>query len=245
MNTIKLDKKNTKFIGHRGICGLEPENTAASFIAACNRSYYAIETDVQPTKDGVFVLMHDDTTGRTADVDLPIKDTDYETLRNVRLKDKVYGNETENAVTRDYLRIPTLAEYIEICKKYNKKCLLELKGVFDPKDVMRLVEEIREKNYLDEIIFHAWDLNAMIQIREMLPNQQIILNWKNFDDEMMDVLDKYSFDVSLRCDKVFREVVDEIHKHGHKINVWYANSQADTERMINIGVDYICTNIFE
>lgn len=85
----------------------------------------------------------------------------------------------------------------------------------------------------------------MIQIREMLPNQQIILNWKNFDDEMMEVLDRHSFDVSLRCDKVSREVVDEIHKHGHKINVWYANSQADTERMINIGVDYICTNIFE
>ena len=52
MNTIKFDKKNVKVIAHRGVSGLERENTCASFVAAGNRSYYGIETDIHKTMDG-------------------------------------------------------------------------------------------------------------------------------------------------------------------------------------------------
>ena len=55
-NTIKLENKgHTQMIAHRGVCGLEPENTNAAFIAAGNRSYYGIESDVHKTADGKFV----------------------------------------------------------------------------------------------------------------------------------------------------------------------------------------------
>lgn len=52
MDTIKIDKNNVKLIAHRGVSGIERENTAAAFVAAGNRSYYGIETDVHVTKDG-------------------------------------------------------------------------------------------------------------------------------------------------------------------------------------------------
>ena len=41
MDTIKIDKNNVKLIAHRGVSGIERENTAAAFVAAGNRSYYA------------------------------------------------------------------------------------------------------------------------------------------------------------------------------------------------------------
>ena len=47
-------------VAHRGVSGLERENTNAAFVAAGNRSYFGIETDVRPTADGHFVLLHDD-----------------------------------------------------------------------------------------------------------------------------------------------------------------------------------------
>ena len=62
MDTIKIDKNNVKLIAHRGVSGIERENTAAAFVAAGNRSYYGIETDVHVTKDGKFVIIHDDDT---------------------------------------------------------------------------------------------------------------------------------------------------------------------------------------
>lgn len=42
MNTIKINSKATKVIAHRGMSGIERENTAAAFVAAGNRGYFGI-----------------------------------------------------------------------------------------------------------------------------------------------------------------------------------------------------------
>ena len=81
MNTIKFNKKNVKVIAHRGVSGLERENTCASFVAAGNRSYYGIETDIHKTMDGNYIIIHDDTTGRVAIDNLEVEKSTFETLR--------------------------------------------------------------------------------------------------------------------------------------------------------------------
>ena len=50
MDSIKLDTRTAKMIAHRGLSGIEKENTNAAFIAAGNRSYFGIETDVHKTR---------------------------------------------------------------------------------------------------------------------------------------------------------------------------------------------------
>ena len=55
MDTIKINRRNAEMIAHRGLSGLETENSIPAFIAAANRSYYGVETDVHVTKDGRFV----------------------------------------------------------------------------------------------------------------------------------------------------------------------------------------------
>ena len=64
MDTVKFDKKSTLVVAHRGLSGIEPENTNASFIAAGNRSYYGIETDIQFTGDNKIICFHDKTAKR-------------------------------------------------------------------------------------------------------------------------------------------------------------------------------------
>ena len=59
MNTTKFKKGNVRVIAHRGLSGIERENTNAAFVAAGNRSYYGIETDIHRTADGRFVVCHD------------------------------------------------------------------------------------------------------------------------------------------------------------------------------------------
>ena len=54
MNTIKFNHYGTQVVAHRGLSGIERENTAAAFVAAGNRSYYGIETDIWRTADGHF-----------------------------------------------------------------------------------------------------------------------------------------------------------------------------------------------
>lgn len=51
-DTLRLGLQGVNMIAHRGVSGLERENTCAAFVAAGNRSYYGIETDIHRTADG-------------------------------------------------------------------------------------------------------------------------------------------------------------------------------------------------
>ena len=66
MDTEKYRALKTKTIAHRGLSAIECENTNAAFIAAGNRSYFGIETDVHVTADKRFVIIHDDTMKRVS-----------------------------------------------------------------------------------------------------------------------------------------------------------------------------------
>jgi hypothetical protein len=82
MNTIQFDNKDSiQMIAHRGVSGLELENTCPAFIAAGVKSYYGIETDVHVTADGELVVFHDDTLSRMCGVD---EKTESKTLAELR-----------------------------------------------------------------------------------------------------------------------------------------------------------------
>ena len=75
-------------IAHRGLSGLERENTCAAFVAAGVKSYYGIETDVHVTKDKKFICVHDDDLKRVAGLDMSVEGSTFAELRAVRMKDK-------------------------------------------------------------------------------------------------------------------------------------------------------------
>ena len=102
MNTIKIEKKQVRMVAHRGLSGLEKENTCAAFIAAGNRSHFGIETDIRPTLDGRYVCMHDNHTARVAVDDLQIDRCTFDTLRSLILTGK------DGSKQRVDLHIPTL-----------------------------------------------------------------------------------------------------------------------------------------
>ena len=77
MDTIKIHKGNVKLIAHRGVSGLELENTCAAFVAAGNRSYFGIETDVHVTADGKFIIIHDSNTQRVATEAMVVEESSF------------------------------------------------------------------------------------------------------------------------------------------------------------------------
>ena len=84
MDTVKIKKvKEVCMIAHRGLSGLETENTNSAFVAAGNRSYYGIETDVHVTVDGKFVIIHDDNTLRVADINVNVEKSSFDELRKI------------------------------------------------------------------------------------------------------------------------------------------------------------------
>jgi len=242
MNTIKIDKQgtNVQMIAHRGVSGLERENTCAAFVAAGNReTYWGVETDVHCTADGKYIIIHDDNTVRVTGEDMIVEETDFETLRNLRVKD--LGSEE----SRGDLVLPTLQEYISICKRYEKTAVLELKNPMPESSVVEIMQIIEAMEYTDKLLVISFDLNNMIYLRKHYPQQAAQFLLFKWEDHWLETLTQYNLGLDIRYDAITSELVEKVHSIGQKINCWTVNTPEDAARVIACGVDQITTNILE
>ncbi len=241
MDTVKLlNKGNTKIIAHRGLSGIERENTLPAFVAAGNRSYFGIETDVHITSDGKHVLIHDDTTGRVAPrKNISVEGSTLDELRYLSLSDR------DGSVGRIDLRIPTLDEYISVCKRYEKKAVVELKNKIKLADISSIVRSIDDFGYLDGTVFISFDLDNLIELRNLLPEQELQLLSGTYNREVHNNLIKYSLDYDVLYSVLNEKIVSSLHRDGIKVNCWTCDDPEDARRLISMGVDYITTNILE
>ena len=239
MNTVKFDSKSTRVIAHRGLSGIEKENTNAAFIAAGNRSYFGIETDVHRTLDGKFVCFHDDTTGRVAIDNMTIEETTFDTLRKLLLTDR------DGVKGREDLKIPTLKEYIATCKRYEKIAVLELKNEFEKEDIVKICDEINELGYLESVIFISFAFNNLVKLREIYPKQKVQFLTSIYFDELPGLLIKHKFDLDIHFAQLTEERIKLLHENGIEINCWTCDEKERGEELAEWGIDYITSNILE
>ncbi len=247
MDTIRINKGHTRLIAHRGLSGLETENSIPAFVAAGNRSYYGVETDTHVTRDGRFIILHDDTTGRVAQDDIHVESSGYGLVRKIQLKDMCPAAGAGSWILEDRqdLIIPNLEEYIRICQKYRKVCVLELKNRFLPEDTLRLVEDIRSLGYLDHVVFISFSLDNMICLRELLPGQELYYLTGEYNTKILEALKQYRLGLDIYHKALTKEIIEELHGHGILVNCWTCDSREDAERLASWGVDFITTNILE
>ena len=244
MDTIRLNSKHTKIIAHRGLSGIERENTCPAFVAAANRSYFGIETDIHTTRDGKFVIIHDETTERVSlgENNINVEENDYSVVENIVLPDK------DGTKIRQDIKIPLLLEYISICKKYEKICILELKNAFSDEEIKKLVKEIKTTEYIHNVIFISFELENCLKLRKILPEQEI--QWligRNIEvnDELIKILVDNKLDIDIYYKSLNKDNIEKLHSKGIKINCWTCDIKNDAEDLIELGVDFITTNILE
>ena len=239
-DTIKIKNKNgTKFIAHRGLSGLELENTISAFVAAGNRNYAGIETDVHVSIDGHFVVYHDDSTGRLCDKDVKIGETDYNTLKSLTLKPQ-----KNRTIGSDFV-IPDLKDYLSVCAFYDKVAVLELKEKMQPQHIAAIYAETEKYYNPQNLIFISFFIDNLIELRKQQPSANIQYLVQTFNDDILSKLKQYNFDLDIGHWVCSKEVIDICHKNGIKVNCWTVDNPGDAERLIDYGVDYITSNILE
>ncbi len=239
MDTVKINSGKTKMVAHRGVSGLECENTCAAFVAAGNRSYFGIETDVHYTADGKFAIIHDDNTGRVSDMTLSVEESTWDELKVLPLHDKAADR------TRGDLRIPQLFEYIRICKRYEKTAVLELKRAMSDEAIAGIVKTIEDEGYFEGTIFISFTWHNLEVVRSLRPDAAVQFLTTKCDDELTAKLIENSFDLDLLYQAATKELIDALHAAGRLINVWTVDDPAAAETLVGWGVDFITSNILE
>ncbi len=237
--TIQFNKGEIKMIAHRGLSGLERENTCPAFVAAGVKSYYGIETDVHVTKDGKIIVYHDDNLSRLIGIDRKLEDCTFDELRAFRLKD------TDGVTSRADLFMPTLEEYIGICKKYDKVAVLELKNPMEVEYIYAIAETIKAMDWFEKTIFISFAGENLVALKKAYPTATAQFLTETTSDADFNFMLENDLDADLFEGTVNKEFVDRLHAVGKKVNVWTVDTIERAEFVKECGVDFITSNILE
>ena len=230
------DKKNTKLIAHRGLSSIWRENSLSAFKAAGKEAYWGIETDVHPTSDGKYVIIHDDSTGRVGSPKLPVDESTLEQLQKVKLRVK------NKDTSEDGTRIPLLEEYIQVCKDASKISVLELKNYFEKQYIEEIVEIIKGMGRLDDTVFISFNYENLKSLREISPDIKMQFLASRYDKELIGHLKAINCDIDIYYAELSRARVKAFHDAGIKVNCWTVDTKPRARLLIEWGVDYITTN---
>lgn len=155
----------TQIFAHRGYSALFPENTMLAFKEAEKAGADGIELDVQMTKDGELVVIHDEKVDRTTNGTGYIKDLTFNEIRkyNACFKFKKLTEKTP---------IPTLEEVFEWMQSNKLVCNIELKnGVFPYKGMEEKVIRLIEKYQLGKrIIISSFNHYSIVYFYRLAPH---------------------------------------------------------------------------
>lgn len=252
-STSGLVKTAVKFIAHRGYSTKYPENTTLAFEKAGEEAgVWGIETDVDNTSDNKLVIMHDNTLARTTNIsaDDPnyrknINDIPFDQVENYKIKGVLDGVDKDKVY--EDLRVPTLRQYLEICKKYGKEAFLELKYINNMEALKEVVNEINEAGMQKQTTLISFDIGELEEVRNVIPGGKEIAMMGIYNRHLTD--NDYIFLSHLKAgadrnkDTTTLDDILAARKYGVDYGIWtvYQNDDAVAD-MIKNGVDKVTLN---
>ncbi|MFB7313233.1 MULTISPECIES: glycerophosphodiester phosphodiesterase family protein [Streptomyces] len=213
-------------IGHRGVMGVEPENTLRSFVHAERAGMDAIELDLHLSKDGALAVMHDADVDRTTDGAGLIAE---KTLAELRELDAGQGE-----------RVPVFEEVLDAVRS---PVQAEIKDVAAAR---ALAEVMRRRDLVDRVEVLSFHDEAVAEIAQLVPGVRTALvasRWKS------DVVDRAkavgAATLVLNIRRLTLEVVEQAHAEGLKVIGWVVNTQDHLRLARGLGLDGATTDFPE
>lgn len=218
---------------HRGSSLQAPENTLPAIEMAIENMSDYIEIDVQMTKDGVVMLLHDQSLRRTTGENKKLQDMTYDEVRALDAG-SWYGSEYEGVM------IPTLEEVMQIVKgRADLNIEMKRNAASDmlPEAVVALIEEYDMEK---QCVITSTDRKYLEQVKELNPDLRtgyiVSAAYGNyFNDDSVDFF-------SVRSSYLSESIVREAHSYGKEIHAWTVNSVKELNRMKRIQVDNVITD---
>ena len=248
---------NVTFIGHAGSLYGAMNSEEAILYAAKELKYTAIEIDLKQTKDGVFVLSHDETFAG-----YELGQYNWSELKDVEVTVTRSPGISNPAPASTYTaKLCTLKRYLEICKEYNITAVIELKtsaGISnwteqnrpDTSRMPALIEEIEKAGMINNIIFLTSQYECLAWTRrngyDFIPCQYLVSSCEN--QTYLDTCIKYNLDISFNVRDGVKNSSTWIKKYkdaGLQVSTYTFEQWAsykEIQEWIDKGVDFVTTD---
>ena len=219
---------------HRGDQKIGPENTVPAFVGAAKAGAQQIELDVQKTKDGKLVIMHDLTVDRTTDGKGAVKDLTFDEIRALNVKTSPEHPYVD-------VKVPTFEEALD-CLPRNVWINVHVKPGEDiAVDALKVVQE---KDRLHQAFF-AVKQKDMEDLRKLRPDVKICCMERQTDPEqyIKNAIDWKCDFIQLTHDYT-KEQIDALKAAGITINFFGTDDPEKIKKLLKDGVDFPLVNYF-
>ena len=229
-------------VAHRGGAGLWPENSLLALNAALEAGYRVIEIDVQGTRDGDLVVIHDLTVDRTSDGTGNVRELSTAQLGCLKLR----GTDGET--------IPHLDSVLALLRRHGAASIVEVKFRSDAPEhedlCRRLVDAIADADMLDATTISAFAWASLVTLKRLAPDVNLTaVTWARGLNErgglsatVAAAADLGAKDLALEWTAVERGTAAAVHAQGLRLGVWTPNERGHIARMISSDVDWIITD---
>ena len=227
-----------KIFAHRGFSGEYPENTMLAFRKAYETGCDGIELDVQLTKDGVPVVIHDERVDRVTNGKGEVRGFTLEEIRGFSASNRLPDFEKA--------KIPTLEEVLELLAPGSCELNIELKtGIFwYPQLEEKVVELVERSGMKERVIYSSFNHYSIQKIRSLDPEAETAYL---FGDILLHA-ERYARETGVKglhpalYHMAMGTLAQEYTGSGLAVRVWTVNEEAHIRRMLDLGVDAIITN---
>ncbi|EMF0505734.1 glycerophosphodiester phosphodiesterase [Enterococcus hirae] len=219
-------------ISHRGVSGGNSAQNTLAALEKTSRTYHPdyMEMDVQETKDGQFVVMHDFNLKKLTGINKAPQDLTLKELEKLKV--------TENGAKEPVVSFDT---YLKRANELNQKLLIEIKNSKnDSKDIVeRFVKKYEENILTHQHILQSLTYQTVSDLKNANPNFYVgyILPF-NIVGPPVTPADFLTMEYST----INRNFIDSAHQDGKKVYVWTVNDSDGISRMMFYGVDGIITD---
>lgn len=230
---------DTYIIAHRGFRGVAPENTAPAFEKSGEAGFWGAECDVYRTADGVWVIQHDFNTYRMMNCTKNIAKTTFDELMQYNTDNGVNIGDYED------LKICTLQEYLDICKQYDMKAVIELKGKNDTEYFPEIVKMVEDTGV--EAIYISFDFNDMVVMRHFTDAKMyyLVQEITEEDIDLVKTVDNCGIDFNGNKEENFENDADIIKRcidSNVELGAWTIDDKETMQKLLDLGVNYITTD---
>ncbi|MEV7405304.1 glycerophosphodiester phosphodiesterase family protein [Streptomyces sp. NPDC091267] len=213
-------------IGHRGVMGVEPENTLRSFVHAEQAGMDLIELDLHLSKDGALAVMHDAEVDRTTDGEGPISE---KTLAELRALDAGQGE-----------RVPVFEEVLDAVAS---PLQAEIKDVAAART---LAGVMRERDLVDRVEVISFHDEAIAEIAQLVPGVRTALVASRWGNDLVDRAKAVGATrLVLNVRRITLELVEKAHTEGLTVVGWVVNTQDHLRLARGLGLDGATTDFPE
>jgi glycerophosphoryl diester phosphodiesterase len=223
-------------VGHRGLAGLAPENTLASFREAVRIGADWLEFDVRFSSDGHPVIIHDGSLKRTSSGRGPVRGRSLAELRKLDAGswfDERFAGE----------KIPTLEEVFKLGSRVRLNVEIKARSAPARHAAQAVWSRIQESGLEDRTLISSFDLNILRALRELDPTVALGFPWQ------IGLRDPVRRALALKCKMMLFEVsglsekkVRRCREVGLAVWVYTVNEPEEMRRVLDLGIDALITD---